>query len=190
VSVLILSIGLVVGGIVPRVFFPDFAGEFMQVELQMNEGTPAYITHANMDHLAAELENTDRKLQAKHGLDEDIVRTVFAWSDSDTSGGMLVELAKHENGPVTITELQREWRDAVGQIPGARGLRIGNAGGGPGGGGPDISFQLVGSDLDQLEAAASALEQRVQAYEGTYDVRNSFEGGLKELQLDIRPEAE
>src|SRR5699024_657056 len=62
VSVLILSIGLVVGGIVPRVFFPDFAGEFMQVELQMNEGTPAYITHANLDHLAAELENTDRKL--------------------------------------------------------------------------------------------------------------------------------
>lgn len=190
VSVLVLSIGLIVGGIVPRVFFPDFAGDFMQVELEMNEGTPAYITHANLDYLAEELENTDRKLQQKYGLDDPIVRTVFAWSGSDTSGGMLVELAKHEDSPVTINELQRQWRDAVGQIPGARGLRIGNAGGGPGGGGPDISFQLVGNDLKQLEAAAAALESRVQAYEGTYDVRNSFEGGLKELQLEIKPEAE
>jgi len=190
ISVLILSLGLIVGGFMRVVFFPDFAGDFMQVDLEMNEGTPAYVTHANIDYLAEQLEATDRKLQQKHGLDEPIVRTVFAWSGSDTSGGMLVELARREDSPVTINELQREWREAVGQIPGARGLRIGNAGGGPGGGGPDISFQLVGNDLAQLEAAAAELERRVRAFDGTYDVRNSFEGGLRELQLDIRPGAE
>ncbi|RFF28104.1 MULTISPECIES: efflux RND transporter permease subunit [unclassified Wenzhouxiangella] len=190
ISILILSLGLVFGGIVPRVFFPDFTGDFMQAELEMNEGTPAYVTHANMDRLARKLEAADEKLQEKHGLEDDIVRTVFAWSGSDTSGGMLVELARNEDSPVTITELERAWREAVGQIPGARGLRIGNAGGGPGGGGPDISFQLVGNDLDQLESAAADLESRVNGYEGTYDVRNSFEGGLKELQLEIKPEAE
>lgn len=190
ISVLILSLGLIVGGFMRVVFFPDFAGDFMQVDLEMNEGTPAYITHANIDYLAEQLEATDRKLQQKYGLDDAIVRTVFAWSGSDTSGGMLVELTRREGSPVTINELQREWREAVGQIPGSRGLRIGNAGGGPGGGGPDISFQLVGNDLAQLEAAAAELERRVRAFDGTYDVRNSFEGGLRELQLDIRPGAE
>ncbi|WP_376696277.1 efflux RND transporter permease subunit [Wenzhouxiangella sp. EGI_FJ10305] len=190
ISVLILSLGLIVSGLMRVVFFPDFAGDFMQVDLEMNEGTPAYVTHANMDLLAEKLESTDRKLREEYGLEEDIVRTVFAWSGSDTTGGMLIELTKNEDSPVTITELEREWRNAVGQIPGARGLRIGNAGGGPGGGGPDISFQLVGNNLGQLEAAAAELESRVNAYEGTYDVRNSFEGGLRELQLDIKPEAE
>lgn len=190
ISILILSLGLIVSGVMRVVFFPDFAGDFMQVDLEMNEGTPAYVTHANMDYLAEQLKATDERLQAEYGLDEPIVRTAFAWSGSDTSGGMLVELTRIEDSPVTINELQREWREAVGQIPGARGLRIGNAGGGPGGGGPDLSFQLVGNNLDQLEAAAAELERRVSAYEGTYDVRNSFEGGLKELQLDIRPEAE
>jgi multidrug efflux pump subunit AcrB len=190
VSVLILSLGLIVSGAMRVVFFPDFAGDFMQVNLEMNEGTPAYVTHANMDYLAEQLEATDKRLQQEHGLDSPLVRTVFAWSGSDTSGGMLVEMALKEGSPVTINELEREWREAVGQIPGARGLQIGNAGGGPGGGGPDLSFQLVGNDLDQLEAAAAELESRVAGYDGAYDVRNSFEGGLRELQLDIKPGAE
>jgi len=190
ISILILSLGLIVSGAMRVVFFPDFAGDFMQVELEMSEGTPAYVTHANIDYLAEKLAATDQALQDKYALAAPLVRTVFAWSGSDTSGGMLVELTKREDSPVTINELQRQWREAVGQIPGARALRIGNAGGGPGGGGPDISFQLVGNDLGQLEAAAAELERRVRGFEGTYDVRNSFEGGLKELQLEIKPEAE
>lgn len=190
IAILILSLGLVFSGAMRVVFFPDFAGDFMQVELEMNEGTPAYITHANMDYLSEQLAATDRKLQQKYGLEQPIVRTVFAWSGSDTTGGMLVELIRNLDAAVSITELEREWRTAVGEIPGARGLRIGGAGGGPGGGGPDISLQLVGNDLNQLQAAAAELENRIRTFEGTYDVRNSFEGGIRELQLEILPEAE
>jgi multidrug efflux pump subunit AcrB len=190
ISALILSLGLILSGLMRIVFFPDFAGDFMQAELEMNEGTPAYVTHDILDDLAEKLEETEEELKSKYGLEQDLVRTTFAYSGSDTSGNIRVELAKQEDNPVDIVELQRAWREAVGQVPGARALRIGDAGGGPGGGGPDISFQLVGNDLGQLEAAAAEFESRIKTYEGTYDVRNSFEGGLKELQLEIRPEAE
>ncbi|MEE4329806.1 MAG: efflux RND transporter permease subunit, partial [Wenzhouxiangella sp.] len=54
----------------------------------------------------------------------------------------------------------------------------------------DLSFQLVGRNLEQLQSAAAELESRILAYNGTFDVRNSYEGGLRELQLHIRPEAE
>ena len=77
----------------------------------------------------------------------------------------------------------------MGELPGVRGLRIGGTGG-PGGDGPDLSFQLVGRDFAQLESASQVLESRIRAYTGTYDVRNSFEGGLRELQLQIQPAAE
>jgi len=40
ISILILSFGLIAGGLVRVVFFPDLAGDFMQVDLEMNEGTP------------------------------------------------------------------------------------------------------------------------------------------------------
>jgi len=189
VSILILSIGLVVGGLMRVVFFPDFAGDFMQVELEMNEGTPAYVTHSNLDLLAEKLDLVDRQLQSELAFDAPIVRTKFSWSNSDTSGSLLIELNREASGQVSTREIERRWRAEVGEIPGARGLRIGSAGG-PGGDGPDVSFQLVGRDLDQLSAAAAELETAVRSFNGTYDVRNSFEGGLRELQLAIRPQAE
>ncbi len=189
IAVLILSLGLIVGGFLRMVFFPDFAADFVRVDLEMNEGTPAYVTHANMDRLSQALRTVDERIQTDNDFDQPVIRTIFAWSGSETTGGMLVELNRDERNRVPINELERLWRDEVGEIPGVRGLRIGGAGG-PGGDGPDLNFQLVGRDLNQLEAAAADLEGRIRSYEGTYDIRNSFEGGIRELQLNIRPEAE
>ena len=188
-SILILSVGLIVGGVVRYVPFPDFAGDFMRVNLEMNEGTPAHITHANMDLLTQALGEVDQEIQVEKAFSAPVVRTIFAWSSSDTSGGMLVELNRDETNRVSTAELERRWREQVGELPGVRGLRIGGAGG-PGGDGPDLNFQLVGRDLNQLQDAAAALEQRIRAYNGTFDIRNSYEGGLRELRLNIRPEAE
>ncbi|MFO7608076.1 MAG: efflux RND transporter permease subunit, partial [Candidatus Krumholzibacteriia bacterium] len=41
IGVLILSIGFIAGPFMRVVLFPDVAGDFMQVDLEMNEGTPA-----------------------------------------------------------------------------------------------------------------------------------------------------
>ena len=46
IALLILSIGLLAGGILRFVFFPDFTSDFLQVQLEMNEGTPASQTAA------------------------------------------------------------------------------------------------------------------------------------------------
>ncbi|MEE4637819.1 MAG: efflux RND transporter permease subunit [Wenzhouxiangella sp.] len=189
VSVLILSFGLIVGGMVRVVFFPDLASDFMQVDLEMNEGTPAEATHLNLELLAEALAAAETRIQTEREFSEPVVRTVFSWSGSDTTGGMLVELTRDVENRVSTRELERVWREEVGEIPGVRALRIGGSGG-PGGDGPDLSFQLVGSDLGQLQSAAAALEAQIRSYNGTYDIRNSFDGGTRELQLEIRPEAE
>ncbi len=189
ISILILSVGLIVGGLVRVVWFPDIASDFMEANLEMNEGTPAAVTHANIDLLIERLARADARIQQERGFDAPVVRTTFAWAQSDVAGGILVELSRDEDNRVSTRELERVWREEVGDIPGVRTLQIGGAGG-PGGDGPDLSFQLVGRDLDQLQAAAAELESRVRAFEGTYDIRNSFEGGTRELQLNILPEAE
>jgi multidrug efflux pump subunit AcrB len=188
VSALILAIGLVAGGLLRVVFFPDVAGDFMQAQLEMNEGTPASVTQGHIDRLQEALREVDQDFQSELELDRPVVRSMFAWSGSDTSGQIFVELTKMEDSPVTVRDIERRWRDAVGEIPGARILEIGSAGG-PGGG-PDISFQLVGRDLAMLELAAARLEEQIGQYDGVYDIRNSFDGGMRELQLRIRPEAE
>ena len=188
IAVLILSVGMIAGGLLRVVFFPDITSDFLRVNIEMNEGTPAYVTHANMDRLAEALETVDQRVQDEQGFDDQIIRTVFAWA-GDTSGNMLVELNRDEDNRIPNRDFERRWRDEVGQIPGVRALRIGGAGG-PGGDGPDLSFQLVGRSLEQLQGAASELESRIREYNGTFDIRNSYEGGLRELKLNIRPEAE
>lgn len=189
IAAFILSIGLVLSPFVRLVPFPDVSGDFMQASLEMNEGTPAYITHQSMDYVTEALYIVDEEMQADLGLDGPIVRTTFNWADSDTRANIVVELHKTDDPRISTTELDRRWRDQVGQIAGARSLQIGGPGG-PGGDGPDISFQLVGRDLQQLESAASQLEEAISNFGGTFDVRNSYDGGIREIQLSIREEAE
>ena len=189
IGVFVLSIGFIAGPFMRVVFFPDVAGDFMRVDLEMNDGTPAYVTHNAMDHLRDSLQQVDAQMQEDYELESEVIRTAFAWSGSDTTGGMLVELHRTEDPRLGTKEIERRWREEVGQIAGARGLRIGGAGG-PGGDGPDLSFQLVGRKLAQLESAADALETAVRNFQGTFDVRNSFDGGIRELKIRIRPEAE
>ena len=189
IAVLILSLGLIVSGLMKVVFFPDFAGDFVRADLEMNEGTPSEVTHRTMDFLNETLKTTDAKLQQEYDLPGPIIRTVFSWSGSDTTGGLFIELTRDEDARVSTQVLEQAWRDEVGQLPGVRGLRIGGAGG-PGGEGPDLSFQLVGNDINQLQQAAKAVEEKITEYAGTFDIRNSYESGLRELQLTIQPQAE
>ena len=189
VAVLILTFGLITSGATRIVFFPDFASDFLEVNLEMREGTPGAITRANMDRLAEAARQVDQRIREERGFDEPLIRTIFAFTSSDTSGNLTIELNRDEDKRVPNPEFERLWREQVGEIPGVRALQIGG-GGGPGGDGPDLSFQLVGRDLNQLQNAAAELEASVRGYAGSFDVRNSFEGGLRELQLKIRPEAE
>ncbi len=189
IAVLILSFGLIASGLMKVVFFPDFAADFVRADLEMNEGTPSEVTHATMDFLNQTLKEADLAIQEAEGFDAPVIRTVFSWSGSDTTGGLFIELTRDEDNRVPTAEIERVWREKVGEIPGIRGLRIGGAGG-PGGDGPDLSFQLVGRDIGQLEQAAKAIEDKIREYTGTFDIRNSYETGVRELQLNIQPQAE
>ena len=189
VAALILSISFVAGPFVKWDFFPDVAGDFLRVQLEMNEGTPAAATHQAMERLSDSLARVDERMQEEFDLDQPVVRTRYMWSATETSGNLMVELHRTDDTRLNVTDIERRWREEVGQLVGARTLQIGGPGG-PGGSGPDIAFQLVGSDYGQLASAAAELETAINRYEGTYDVRNSLEVGLRELQVRIKPQAE
>ncbi len=189
VSALILSLSLLVGGVLRVVVFPDLAGDFIQVNIEMNEGSPASSTHRALDRLREALVDVDEELSTELGVPAgSVVNTTFIWSGRDTAGTLLVELAKDESALVSAKEVERRWREKIGEIAGARTLSFSSAGG-PNSG-PAVAFNLVGSDLDQLQAAANELAQKIRSYDGVFDIRNSYEGGNREIKLNIKPEAE
>ena len=189
VSMLILSVGLLLGGILRFVFFPDMTADFLRVELEMNEGTPPEQTNAALQQIQAGLWKLDREVSGAQGKESGaVVESVLAFRNSDTSGQIITELVKENDDVISASDVLRRWQDEVGQVPGVKVLGFEGATGIHGG--AAISIQLMGPDIETVGRAAKDLENRIRQYEGVYDVRNSYESGTPEIKLNIKPEAE
>ena len=66
---LILSIGLLAGGILKFVFFPEIVSDFLQVEVEMNEGTAPAQTEAAIRQIQDALWEVDRQVSEENGLE-------------------------------------------------------------------------------------------------------------------------
>ena len=189
ISMLILSIGLLVGGILRSVFFPDITADFLQVELLMNEGTPAERTHEALQQVQEGLWKLDAEVSKEQGVESGaVVTSVLAFARGEIRGQIITELAKDDKAVISGTEVLRRWRENVGEIPGAKQLGF-SAATGPGGGAA-ISIQLIGANVDQVGRASQELVRRMRTYEGLYDIRNTYERGRPEIKLNVKPEAE
>jgi len=190
VALLILSVGLIIGGVLRAVFFPDISSDFLRVSVEMNEGTPSSQTHVALRELVSGLQEVDKELSAELGRAPGaVVNHSLAIASGETSGRVNVELTKDEGDIPTGAEILRLWREKVGDIPGVKQLGFSGRGGGPGGG-PAISLQLIGANIEQVARASRELERRIRGYSGVYDIRNSYERGRPEIKLNIKPEAE
>jgi multidrug efflux pump subunit AcrB len=190
VAILILSVGLVIGGVLRAVFFPDISSDFLRVSVEMNEGTPSTQTHVALRELVSALSEVDEEMSAELGREPGaVVNHSLAIASGETSGRVSVELTKDEGNIPTGAEILRLWREKVGEIPGVKQLGFSGRGGGPGGG-PAISLQLIGANIEQVARASRELERRIRGYSGVYDIRNSYERGRPEIKLNIKPEAE
>ena len=189
ISMLILSIGLLVGGVLRSVFFPDITSDFLRVDLLMNEGTPAARTHDALRQVQDGLWKLDAQVSKEQGVESGaVVSSVLSFAQGEISGQIITELAKDDKAFISGTEVLRRWQENVGEIPGAKQLGF-SAATGPGGGAA-ISIQLIGANIDQVGRASQELTRRMGTYEGLYDIRNTYERGRPEIKLNVKPEAE
>ncbi len=190
-AILILSIGLITGGFLRVVFIPDFTGDFIMVDMEMTEGTSASETQRALETVTRAISTVDAQMSAEFERDSGaVLDSVFSWSGRDTSGDVIVELVKTDEYDIVASEVIRRWRKEVGDVPGIRELSYSIPGGPGSGSGPAVAFRLISNNKVQMQAAAYELEQKIREYDGINDVRNSFEGGAREIKLHIRPEAQ
>jgi multidrug efflux pump subunit AcrB len=189
ISLLILSIGLIVGGILRSVFFPDITADFLQVQLLMNEGTTSARTHETIRHIQDGLWKLDAEVSAEHGLESGAVASsVLSFGQGEMRGEIIAELVKDDKAVISAPEVLRRWREIVGEVPGVK--QLGFSGAMNHGGGAAISIQLIGASIEQVGRASQELARKMHTYEGLFDIRNTYERGRPEIKLDLKPQAE
>lgn len=187
VAMLILTVGLVGGGFVRFVFFPEFEEDYLRASVELNEGAPESLVVAVVEQMDRALREVNAEIKAETGSEQDVVEHMFAYISNGTTGRFQVELAK-ENRGVTPKEIEQRWRNKVGEIAGTKALRF--AGTRHMGGGPPIALKLQGRNYQRTEAAAAELIAYLKTIEGLYEVEMSANAGPEEINLRIKPEAE
>lgn len=185
IGVLILSIALVASGKVRWVFFPDIPSDFIQVELEMDEGSSEGNTLKVVQSIEEALYKMNEKMEKDNGYQ--VVKHSFINMSSRTSAFIFAELTKGEDREVDGVTIAAAWREQLPELLSVKKLSF-NASTNDAGG--DISFRLTSSDLDELSAASKELKQKLASYEGVYDIADNFSSGSHEIRLKIRPEAE
>ncbi|NVK87190.1 MAG: efflux RND transporter permease subunit [Gammaproteobacteria bacterium] len=186
--IFILSIALLVKGLVRVEAFPKVAGDFVQINFSLNEGSPSSQRDALIARLENAVEATNETLIKRQGEGSQVLEHMLSWTNGDIGGGMFIELVKGEQRTVTAPDFEKVLREEVGVVAGVKELRIMSDMGA--GGDASISFRLVGSNYHNLELASKDLQSRLGEYDGVFDIRTSYSSGSKEIELELLPGAE
>jgi multidrug efflux pump subunit AcrB len=188
VSIVLITVGLIAGGIVPVMMWPPVEGESIQAYVEFPPGTPLAAVAGALELTEAGLERVAARTKTKSG--DPLVRNVWlsAPDGVDTGGRLYIELLTTSKRGIPTEAIIADLREEVGRIPGAivqsyRGDTIGNGDGG------DVGVWLTGADYKTLRRAADELKAKLASYDGVYQVQDNFRPGKGELQVRPKPAA-
>jgi multidrug efflux pump subunit AcrB len=204
-TTLVLTLGLVGGGMVKFVFFPQVESDNIVANLTMPMETPSSVTAEAIRRIEATAEVLGREVQEKYGsspflhvltsIGEQPFRTQASRNSGNANasysgahlGEVNIELTPSEQRQITSGELAARWRELTGGIPGAVELTFTSD---LMGGGKAIDIQLAGPEIQDLRETAAEIKDRLAEYPGVIDISDSFRGGKPEVKLAITPKAE
>ena len=158
----------------------------------MPEGTPFAQTESAMNAVIA------GAYEAVGGESSDLYRSLSVTVGATLSSGFnakgttvnsknasaVLELAPAGERRRSAAEIERDWRDAVGRVPGVKSLIFNSAGLS---GGNDISFNLSHSDSDKLIPIVESLTTAMAEIDGVFEVESSADTGKRQLDFSLKP---
>jgi hydrophobic/amphiphilic exporter-1 (mainly G- bacteria), HAE1 family len=191
-GVMLASAGMIAGGILSFMAFPDIDGDVVEARILMPQGTPLARTESIADRVIEALDEIDAEFTPLQPDEQDLVRHVSVRygvnADAFESGPHLatvtVDLLGAERRTVTLDDIVERWREVLGELPDVLSLAFKEPGIGPGG--HAIEFRLEGQDLDELKTAATELNGWLGGYVGTRDLLDDLRPGKRELRLRLR----
>ena len=201
VCILLLTLGLVQGGILKFEPLPDFDGFIINSSVEFPDGTPLETTEEAVRRIEAALLGLAEQTKTQSGDPLLIARLAVVgqsvggghhnMSDMGNAvphqGGVQAILLDSEKRGIHTRDIAVAWERKVGAIPGAKSLTFEGISAGPPG--APIEVWLQGHDMDPILSAADDLMQRLRRFEGVYQVSSDSASGKNEARLELKPEA-
>jgi len=192
VAAVLMTVGLIRGGLIGVTFFPFIDGDTMPVNLSLVAGRQEADTDSILTRIERAGWELNEELKSERVDDKDVVIGVkrdvgsndFGESGSHT-GRVTLLLLPGEERSMDTPIIANRLRDKVGEIPEAQKLTYGRVGffGKP------VSVSLLGNDLRQLTKARDMLVAELENFPSLKDVTDSEQEGRREIDIRLKPRA-
>ena len=191
-SVFLASMGMLAGGHLKRVAFPDIDGDSMEARLLMPQGTPFLRTEAVVNQITTALKQVDdhfTPLQPEHKqLIKDVMIQFNQNFDANETGTHVAtiraDLLSAEEREGRIDDFLIQWRKAIGLLPDIIQLNFKKPQAGVAG--LSIEMRLQGTDLERLKKASLELQEWLRQYRGIMNLSDDMRPGKTEIQLKMK----
>ncbi|MCB1148993.1 MAG: efflux RND transporter permease subunit, partial [Chlamydiia bacterium] len=199
VALLIISYGLIQGGILQFSFLPRVDNDIITVQAELPVGVPIEQSRA----LEERLVKAAQKVIARNG--GDISRGIYTQigtklgqrgpqtsAEGDQGGSHLVAaqvlLVSSDLRAISGLEFSKQWEKEIGEIPGIDSLifiaEIGTGTGEP------INIELTHPDRATSERAGKELAAILATYQGVTQIDSGVTSGKPQINFKIKPEAQ
>ena len=205
ISMVLLSVGSIAGGLVKFSFFPDIEGENVIARIEMPQGTTAEQTRLIAEFIEQKGRETIAELQAELPDDHPpLIKNVFSIVGEQPSlsatplnndqtnliqanlAEVNFEMLEAEERDLSAVVFEQAWRDKVGVLPSVKSLSFQSALfslGSP------IQAELSAPTPALLDEAMARFKEELSQFAGVFDVEDDRELGKREVQLSLLPQA-
>ena len=198
IGLLVLAGSLVTSGAVRFIFFPDLESSSIRATVEFPVGTPFNSTKSAADRLVAAANAVNEKLDGVAFESISVTIGGQTRTGGGPGGGGGLTVASHlasvqiELGPEpprtqSAKELERLWRNEVGEIAGVERLSyVADFFSG----GADVEFELAHQDGNILEQAVATLKTSYATLDGFYEIQDSNSIGKRQFDINLTPTGE
>lgn len=173
--------------------FPYVESDTVRINLTMPESTGFETTNKHIQEIVEHFKTVQKKYTDPE-TGESAIINILATSGSQRRniksnlGAVRAELqtSGERYGNVKTSQIGREVRQLIGDIPGAQSLSVRSRSFGDQ---APINIELSGDDPAKMYEVIDKLRERFKSYPGVYDIQDNYSGGKEELSLSLKPQA-
>jgi multidrug efflux pump subunit AcrB len=201
IATLLLTVGIIGGGILKFTFMPVVDGDVINAKLIMPPGTPVHETAKVQKYLETKAMGVLKEYDSNQPEGRSVLRNVYSVVGSTIlppgPGGGPTEsspnlsttaifLTESKERGVPAQQIANRWKEHVGEIPGIDSLAIESNLVMMG---ANIDIQIEHDNFEISEMASEKIKTSLAGYPGVSDITDNFSRGKKELKIRLKPEA-